>query len=137
MPRANAEAAATARTMSRENLEVAARLYAMYERGDIDGMLAEMDPEVEFDLTDRLPDEGVLRGREAYRSFLEQGFDIWAEFRIEVEELLDAGNAVVAFVVRIEMAAEAVKGWESAHRHVALASNEWVLGVKVFWTAGA
>jgi ketosteroid isomerase-like protein len=84
--------------MSRQNLEVAARLYALYERGDIDGMLAGMDPDVEFDLSDRLPDEGVLRGREAYRTFLEQGFEVWAEFRIEVEELLDAGDAIVAFI---------------------------------------
>jgi ketosteroid isomerase-like protein len=84
--------------MSQENLEIAARLYALYERGDIDGMLGGLDPEVQLDLSDRLPDEGVLRGREANRAFLEQGFEVWAEFRIEVEELLDAGDAIVAFI---------------------------------------
>ena len=84
--------------MLQENVEVAARLYDLYERGDIDGMLAGMDPDLEFDVSDRLPDEGVFRGREAYRSFLERTFDIWAEFRVEVEELLDAGDAVVALI---------------------------------------
>jgi ketosteroid isomerase-like protein len=84
--------------MSRENLEVAAELYALYERGDIDGMVSRMAPDVELDVSDRLPDEGIHRGRDAYRDFLESSFDVWAEFRVEVEDLLDAGDAVVAFV---------------------------------------
>ena len=84
--------------MSRENLEVAAKLYELYERGDIDGMVSRMAPEVELDVSDRLPDAGIHRGRDAYRDFLESSFDIWAEFRVEVEDLLDAGDAVVAFV---------------------------------------
>jgi ketosteroid isomerase-like protein len=84
--------------MSRENLEAAAALYELYEQGKVDEMVAGMDPDVELDVSDRLPDEGVLRGRQAYRSFLERSFDVWSEFRVEVEELLDAGDAVVAFV---------------------------------------
>ncbi len=84
--------------MSQENLEAAARLYDLYELGDIDGMLAGMDPDLELDVSYRLPDEGVLRGRDAYRSFLQRSFDVWAEFRVEVEELLDGGDAVVALV---------------------------------------
>ena len=84
--------------MSRENLEAAAALYELYEQGDIGAMVSRMDPDLEVDLSDRLPDEGVLHGREAYRAFLERSFDVWAEFRVEVEELLDAGDAVVALV---------------------------------------
>jgi ketosteroid isomerase-like protein len=84
--------------MSRENLEAAAALYELYEQGEADEMVARMDPDVELDVSDRLPDEGVLRGREAYKSFLERSFDVWSEFRVEVEELRDAGDAVVAFV---------------------------------------
>jgi ketosteroid isomerase-like protein len=57
-----------------------------------------MAPDVELDVSDRLPDEGIHRGRDAYRDFLESSFDVWAEFRVEVEDLLDAGDAVVAFV---------------------------------------
>lgn len=84
--------------MSRENREAAAALYELYEQGDIGAMVSRMDPDLEVDLSDRLPDEGVLHGREAYRAFLETSFDVWAEFRIEVEELLEAGDAVVALV---------------------------------------
>ncbi len=84
--------------MSAENVQIVADLYELYGRGDVEALLAKVDPDVEVDLTDRLPDEEVIRGREAYRSFLEEGFDIWAEFRVEVEELVDAGDAVVVMV---------------------------------------
>jgi ketosteroid isomerase-like protein len=81
--------------VSRENVEIVARLYELYGRGEIEQLLAGVDPDVEVDLSDRLPDGGILYGHDAYRSFLEGGFEIWAEFRVEVEELLDAGDAVV------------------------------------------
>jgi ketosteroid isomerase-like protein len=84
--------------MPRENVEIVASLYELYARGEIDDMLDRVDPDIEVDLSDRLPDEGVLCGRDAYRSFLEGGFEIWADFRTEVEQLLDAGDAVVALV---------------------------------------
>jgi ketosteroid isomerase-like protein len=85
-------------SMSEENVQIVADLYELYARGDVDELLARVHPDVEVDLTTRLPDEQVLRGREAYRSFLEDGFDIWAEFRIQVEELIDADDAVVVMV---------------------------------------
>jgi ketosteroid isomerase-like protein len=84
--------------MSEENVQIVARLYELYAQGENEALLARVDPNVEVDLTDRLPDEEVRRGREAYRSFLEEGFDMWSEFRVDVEELIDAGDAVVALV---------------------------------------
>jgi ketosteroid isomerase-like protein len=84
--------------MSEQNVQIVAELYELYARGDVDGLLDRVDPDVEVDLTARLPDEPVLRGREAYRTFLREGFEIWAEFRIDVEELIDAGDAVVVLV---------------------------------------
>jgi ketosteroid isomerase-like protein len=84
--------------MSQGNMEVVSRLYEAFARGEIDSVLAQVDPEIEFDLSDRLPDEGIHRGREAYRQFLKRTFELWAGFRVEVEELLDVGDAVVAFI---------------------------------------
>jgi ketosteroid isomerase-like protein len=54
--------------MSRENVEVVGKLYDAFARGDIDSVLAQVDPEIEFDLSDRLPDEGIHRGRAPCRS---------------------------------------------------------------------
>ena len=84
--------------MSQESVEVVGKLYDAFASGDIDSVLAKVDPQIEFDLSDRLPDEGLYRGREAYRQFLKRTSELWAGFRVEVEELLDAGDAVVALV---------------------------------------
>ena len=86
------------RPMSRRNVEVVRRLYQAFNDGALDSMLEGANPEVEFDASERLPDEGVIRGRDAYRRFFERTFETWAQFRVEVEELLDAGDAVVALV---------------------------------------
>jgi ketosteroid isomerase-like protein len=104
----------------------------MYERGDIDGMLAEMDPDVEVDVSDRLPDEGVFRGRDAYRTFLERGFDIWAEFRVEVEELLDAGDVVVAFIRSVAVGDGSGAEVEERIAHVAWMRDGTPYRIKVF-----
>jgi ketosteroid isomerase-like protein len=84
--------------MSQENVEVVRKIYDAFEAGDIEGLLSWVDPEIEFDLSDRLPDEGLHRGREAYRQFLTRTFELWADFRVEVEDLIDAGDAVVAII---------------------------------------
>ena len=84
--------------MSQENVEVVSKIYEAFAAGDIESLLSRVDPEIEFDLSDRLPDEGLHRGREAYRQFLKRTFELWADFRVEVGELLDAGDAVVALI---------------------------------------
>ncbi len=84
--------------MSPENVEVVSKIYDAFAAGDIESLLSKVDPEIEFDLSDRLPDEGIHRGRDAYRQFLERTFELWANFRVEVEELLDAGDATVALI---------------------------------------
>jgi|Tabmets5t2r1_1033131.scaffolds.fasta_scaffold42606_2 ketosteroid isomerase-like protein len=118
--------------MSRENVEAAGRLYKLYERGDIEGMLARMHPDLEVDLTERLFDEGILRGRDAYRAFLQRTFGIWAEFRFEVEELLDAGDAVVALVRTVGVGRESRIEVEERNAHVAWMRNGTMYRVKVF-----
>ena len=40
-------------------------------------MLEGANANVEFDASERLPDEGVIRGRDAYRRFFERTFDTW------------------------------------------------------------
>jgi uncharacterized protein len=82
--------------MSRRNVEVVRELYEAFNEGALDSVLEAANPDLEFDASERLPDEGVMRDREAYRRFLERTFETWGQFRVEVDELLDAGDAVVA-----------------------------------------
>ena len=84
--------------MSSRNVEIVRRLYRAFNEGALDSMLEGANADVEFDASERLPDEGVIRGRDAYRRFVERTFDTWERFVVEIDELLDAGDAVVARV---------------------------------------
>ena len=88
----------TAAGMSSRNVEIVRGLYRAFNEGALDSMLEGANADVEFDASERLPDEGVIRGRDAYRRFFERTFDTWERFVVEIDELLDAGDAVVARV---------------------------------------
>jgi ketosteroid isomerase-like protein len=118
--------------VSRKNVEFVARLYELYGRGEIDELLAGVDPDVEVDLSDRLPDQGILRGHDGYRSFLEKGFEIWADFRVEVEELLDAGDAVVVLTRSVAVGEGSGAQVEERIAHVVWLRDETAYRLKVF-----
>ncbi len=84
--------------MSQENVEIMRRAYAAFNRGDIDGMVADVGPDFEY-----VPPAGVVPGvLEVYRG--PEGFKrwrgaFWDEFddaHIEVHEFVDAGDQVLA-----------------------------------------
>jgi ketosteroid isomerase-like protein len=87
--------------MSRENVETVRRIYGHLDRGDPEAwdMLA---PDVVLDASRRLLDPQVVRGREQVRDYMGQTFDFFEDpgvggFFWEIEELVDAGEHVVAF----------------------------------------
>ena len=83
--------------MSQENVELVRRGYEAFNRGDIDGVVGLIAPDFEYVASGLVPGVGgVYRGAEGLRRFAET---FWAEFddpRIEVHELIDAGDQVVA-----------------------------------------
>jgi ketosteroid isomerase-like protein len=85
--------------MSREPVEVVRRGYEAFNRGDLEGMFADAAPEFEYVATDAIPGAGgVYRGPEDFRKFLDRW---WGEFdqpHVEVHELIDAGDRVLASV---------------------------------------
>ena len=57
------------------------------------------DPNIEWDLTRRLVDPEIYRGHEGVKQFFEQQLEAWEEApTMEAEDLIDAGDRVVAFV---------------------------------------
>jgi ketosteroid isomerase-like protein len=122
--------------MSRENVEIVRRLYQAFNQADYDSMLAPVHPDVEFDASDRLPDEGILRGRDAYRRFLERTFDTWAQFAVEVDELVDAGDAVVALVRIVGVGKTSKVTVEERTVHVTWLRDGTPYRVKVFADRG-
>ena len=92
----------TAQAMSEENLELVRRTYeAAYEAGgqaDYDAVMSYFHPEIEFHAYPRSPEAGVYHGKQAFQEYLKNVWDQYERLRIEVEELLDAGDQVVAVI---------------------------------------
>ena len=85
--------------MSQENVEMCRRAYEAFNRGDSEGMVADLAEEFEFVPTGALPDaRGVYRGPQGYTDFvgwLRSEFD---SPRVEINELTEAGDQVLASV---------------------------------------
>jgi hypothetical protein len=92
----------TARAMSQENVELVRAGFAAYNRGDLDALMETYDPGVEF-VTLLL---GTHRGREAIRIIYEENREALAGYRLDPDELIDAGNQVIA-VARLGGAGQA------------------------------
>jgi len=76
--------------------EVVRKWFEAHARGDMQAVLELTHPEIEVRpaLVGGL--EGrVYRGRDGLREFLDDVDAIWTDFRIEVRELRDAGDAVI------------------------------------------
>jgi hypothetical protein len=82
--------------MSRENVEIVRRGYDAYDQGDIDAVLETFHPDIEWKQVEQ-PNavhghSGVLRAWEEWSEPFEE------DLRAEVQELIDAGDQVVAVV---------------------------------------
>jgi ketosteroid isomerase-like protein len=84
--------------MSQENVEVVRNFFAMLDRGDAEAWDL-LPPDFEIDLSRRLIDPVTLRGPYAMRTFYRDLDATWAGgARVEVEELIDAGDKVLVLI---------------------------------------
>jgi ketosteroid isomerase-like protein len=84
--------------MSQENIDRLRGGYEAFARRDLDAALGMMDPEIEAHDAPEAPDATVHRGREAVRRDWEQMFALFEDFTIDIEEVFDAGEELVAFL---------------------------------------
>jgi uncharacterized protein len=79
------------------NLEIVRRSYEAFERGDLDAVLADLDPEIEWHHAQGLPHGGLYRGRDEVRRNVFEPLDAewWSEFSALPDEILDAGDELV------------------------------------------
>jgi ketosteroid isomerase-like protein len=90
--------------MSEENIEVVRRLFAAFQSvgvGDLEHRLDEVreifDPEVEWVAAPHsLLASEEYRGYDGVRRFWTQFLSAWDEYGVQVDELIDAGDQVVA-----------------------------------------
>jgi ketosteroid isomerase-like protein len=79
------------------SVDLVKRSYAAFARGDMDGVLGDMDPEIEWQQAQGLPHGGTYHGLEEVRRNIFDPLDAewWDEFSAVPAEFLDAGGEVV------------------------------------------
>ena len=78
-------------------VELVKRSYDAFARDDLDGVLADMHPEIEWHQAQGLPHGGFYRGLDEVRRniFVPLDAEWWQEFSADPDEFLDAGDEVV------------------------------------------
>ena len=78
-------------------VEIVKRSYDAFARGDLDGVLGDMDPDIEWHQAQGLPHGGYYRGLDEVRRNIFDPLDTewWDAFTATPEEFLDAGEHVV------------------------------------------
>ena len=78
-------------------IELVRRSYEAFARDDLDGVLADMHPKIEWHQAQGLPHGGYYRGLDEVRRNIFEPLDAewWEEFSAEPDEFLDAGSQVV------------------------------------------
>ncbi len=83
--------------MSQENLELVRGGYEEFNKTGVPPLHL-FHPEAEFDATRTLPDVGIIRGADQFLGLIRDYSSSFEEFRVDAEELLDAGDHVVVVV---------------------------------------
>jgi ketosteroid isomerase-like protein len=84
--------------VSRENVEIVRRIYEAWNSGNAEAAIEVLAPEVEWHVQPNFPDPGTWRGRDEVVQRLTDVAGSWDRLRINVQELIDAGDRVVALV---------------------------------------
>ena len=81
--------------MSEENVEIVRRCYGFWTDRNLSAIADIVHPDAVLDLSRNIFNPGVHRGFDAFLRFVEQVDEMWENFQVEPEELIDAGDKVV------------------------------------------
>jgi uncharacterized protein len=84
--------------MSQENVELVRRAYEAWNAGNFDAASELLSPEMEWQMPPNLPESDTWRSKAEVQRGLEDFMQSWKELRAEVQDLIDAGDRVVALV---------------------------------------
>ena len=85
----------TALAMSEENVELGYRAIGAVNRRDLDALLELMDEDVES-VSRIVAMEGGLHGHDGVRRWWKSWFDAFPDYQMEIVEIRDGGDVVVA-----------------------------------------
>jgi ketosteroid isomerase-like protein len=81
--------------MSQERMDKLTRAYEALNRGDLDAACENLRDDFEFIPPPMLPEGEIYRGPEGLRQLFQLWSATFTDFRIEVEEMIDAGDQVI------------------------------------------
>ena len=81
--------------VGREQIEIVKRALDAWNRGDVDAMVVDTAPDSEYAIAEQNPNARLLRGREEIADYLRDWLDTVNGLHYEIDELRDAGDAVV------------------------------------------
>jgi ketosteroid isomerase-like protein len=84
--------------MSQEHLDAVRSVYDAWERGDFQGAPNIYDPLALLVQGEGFPDKGPHLGIDGIRKYMRGFLEAWEHITIEAEELIDAGDSVVAAI---------------------------------------
>ena len=83
--------------MSQENVEVVRANYRAWTDGDVDAMLATLDPEFEFRPSGVFPDFApIYRGHDGMRTFWDEMRVPWEWFHLDPERIVEGEDCAAA-----------------------------------------
>jgi ketosteroid isomerase-like protein len=84
--------------MSRENVEVVRQAHEHLNNSDIESLVELCDEVFRLDMSERIFNPDTYEGHDGIRRFHSEVRDVWEYFQWDPEELIDAGEEVVALV---------------------------------------
>jgi ketosteroid isomerase-like protein len=84
--------------MSEERVEAVRAIYERLGKGDFRATLDYADPHFLYVLPPGFPESGIYLGIEALGEYTREFLEPWDHIAIEAEEIIDAGDSVVAAV---------------------------------------
>jgi ketosteroid isomerase-like protein len=82
--------------MSADNTAIVHRACAAFNRGDVEGTLADVDPDFEYITAGTIPDlSGTYRGIDRFKSFIGAFWDEFDDARLDVHEVVERDDAVM------------------------------------------
>ena len=83
-----------------ERLDIARRGIEAYNGGDLATLAEFLHEDVVAEVPDGMPNAGVYRGHEGFAHMVMHWGEAWEDFRIDIEELIEEREAVLAPVVQ-------------------------------------
>jgi ketosteroid isomerase-like protein len=120
--------------MSRENVEVVLGQWDAWNDGNLDRWAQAWDSEVVVVAPRGWPDGAVERGLDAWRRQAERLRDTWAEARVEVDEIWDVEDRVLARIRYVTLGADTGIPFETPMAVVLFLSERKITQAYFGWT---